>query len=211
MDGCTACTAVLCDSSPFYSDSSPVFFTLTRTRTQTQKSWLVTSGPSHAWVQAVAAVPCCAVYSDIQYILLCVFMFWKINKCWICGLLDSWLGLEIFFLTRTRTLRWWLGLGLGFDNLDSDTALLHSNQFCKNMSKLVLSKLALFVLHDGICGSFHNKATINASALLCVLWQNLDEESFDMLYKNDCWAAIPDPIWTTNVPYERGENAIIHW
>ena len=27
------------------------------------------------------------------------------------------------------------------------------------MSKLFLSKLALFVLHDGICGSFHNKST----------------------------------------------------
>ena len=67
------------------------------------------------------------------------------------------------------------------------------------MSKLVLSKLAMFVLHDDICGSFHGKATINASALLCVLWQNLDEDSFDMLYKNDGWAAIPRPIWTTNV------------
>ena len=31
------------------------------------------SGPSHARVQAVAAVPCCAVYSDIRYILLFVF------------------------------------------------------------------------------------------------------------------------------------------
>ena len=53
-----------------------------------------------------------------------------------------------------------------------------------NMSKLVLSKLALFVLHYVICGSFHNKSTINASPLL---WQNLDEDSFDMLYKNYCW------------------------
>ena len=52
------------------------------------------------------------------------------------------------------------------------------------MLKLVLSKLALFVLHDGIVGSFHNKATINASALLRVLWQNVDEDSFDILYKN---------------------------
>ena len=24
-----------------------------------------------------------------------------------------------------------------------------------------------------------------------------------LLYKIDCWAAIPYPIWTTNVPYER--------
>ena len=76
------------------------------------------------------------------------------------------------------------------------------------MSKLVLSKLALFVRHDGICGSFHNKATINAFTLLCVLWQNLDEDSFDMLYKNYCWAAILDPIWTTNVPYKRKINML---
>ena len=88
------------------------------------------SGPSHARVQAVAAVPCCAVYSDIRYILLFVFMFWKINKCWICGLLDSWLGLEFFFnsdsRTRTRTLRWWLGLGLGLwgDDSDSDSEVM---------------------------------------------------------------------------------------
>ena len=49
---------------------------------------------------------------------------------------------------------------------------------------------------------------INASALHCVLWQNLDEDSFDMLYKKDCWAAIPDPIWTINVPYERKINRL---
>ena len=79
----------------------------------------------------------------------------------------------------------------------------------KNMSNLVLSKLlVLSVLQDGICRSFHNKATINASALLCVLWQNLDEDSFDMLNKNYCWAAIPDLIWTTNVPYERKMNML---
>ena len=52
------------------------------------------------------------------------------------------------------------------------------------------------------------KATINASALLCVR-QNLDEDSFDMLYKNYCWAAIPDPIWSTNVPYERKINMLL--
>ena len=26
--------------------------------------------------------------------------------------------------------------------------------------------------------------------------------------KNDCWAAIPDPTWTTNVPYEREINML---
>ena len=36
---------------------------------------------------------------------------------------------------------------------------------------------------------------------------NLDEDSFDMLNtKHHCWAAIPDPISTTNVPYERKIN-----
>ena len=96
-----------------------------------------------------------------------------------------------------------------YSAVDGCTAI----NFVKHV-KLVWSKLALFVLHDGICRSFHSKATIiiNASALLFVLWQNLDEGSFDMLYKNYCWAAIPDPIWTTNVPYERKiKHAIIHW
>ena len=97
--------AVLCDSSPvfFHFDSD-------------SDSDSCSSGPSHARVQAVAAVPCCAVYSDIRYILLFVFMFWKINKCWICGLLDSWLGLadsdsdsDSDVMTRTRI--WQPGLG----------------------------------------------------------------------------------------------------
>ena len=72
------------DSSPFYSDSdsSPVFFSHFDSDSDSD-SEIVTrdSGPSHARVLAVAAVPCCAVYSDIRYILLYVFMFWRINKC----------------------------------------------------------------------------------------------------------------------------------
>ena len=51
------------------------------------------------------------------------------------------------------------------------------------MSKLVLSELALLVLHDCICGNFYH-STINASALLCVLRKNLEEDSFDMLKIN---------------------------
>ena len=60
-----------------------VHFTRTRTRVQffhfdsdsDSDSEIVTrdSGPSHARVEAVAAG--CAVYSDIRYILLFVFMF----------------------------------------------------------------------------------------------------------------------------------------
>ena len=30
----------------------------------------------------------------------------------------------------------------------------------------------------------------NQEFFQCILWQNLDEDSFDMLYKNDWWAAI---------------------
>ena len=44
---------------------------------------------------------------------------------------------------------------------------------------------------------------------LCTQTQNLDKDSFDMLYKNDCWAAIPDPISTTDVPYERKINMLL--
>ena len=99
-----------------------VHFTRTRTRVQFFSLWLELwlwlrnrdSGPSHARVQAVAAVLCCAVYSDIRYILLFVFMFWKINKCWICGLLDSWLGLNVLFWL-------WLWLWLWGDDSDSDS------------------------------------------------------------------------------------------
>ena len=42
--------------------------------------------------------------------------------------------------------------------------------------------LAVFVLHDGIFGSFHNKATINASELL-VYYDKTWMKSFDMLKK----------------------------
>ena len=88
--------------------------------------------------------------------------------------------------------------------MDGCTAI----NFVKHV-KIGFVKLALFVLHDGICGSFHNKATINASTLLLVLWQNFNEDNFDMLYKNGYWAAIPDPIWTTNVPYGRNINRLL--
>ena len=79
-----------------------------------------------------------------------------------------------------------------------------------NMSNLFLSKLA-FALYDGIYGSYHTKATIRASALHCVLWQNLEEDRFDMLYilKKNChpWPDMKNQytIWKKN------KCAIIHW
>ena len=37
----------------------------------------------------------------------------------------------------------------------------------------------------------------------------MDEDSFNVLYKKDCWAAFPDYIWTTNVPYERKVDKLL--
>ena len=98
---------VLCDSSLFYSDSdSSPFFSFSL--------WLglgLRNRDSVPRLQAVATVPCCAVYSNIQYILLFVFMFWEINVEYM------W---STRFVTRTRIL-FWLGLGLRGDNSDSTT------------------------------------------------------------------------------------------
>ena len=97
-----------------------VHFTRTRSRVQFFSLWLGLglknwdSGPSHAQVQAVAAVPCCAVYSDIRYILLFVYMW---TTRFVTRTRNS-------FLTRTRTLRWWLGLGLWGDDSDSDSEVM---------------------------------------------------------------------------------------
>ena len=100
------------------------------------------------------------------------------------------------------TLIWYMHVSFIFGH-----GWLHCNQFCETCQNWFCpSWRCACVLHDGICGTFTTKQQINASALLCVLWQNLDEDSFDMLYKNYCWAAIPDPIWTTNVSYERKIN-----
>ena len=59
--------------------------------------------------------------------------------------MDYWtrdLDLNFFLLgledsdsdVMTRTQRWWLGLGLGFDNLDSDTALVTSWPACSQVA-----------------------------------------------------------------------------
>ena len=78
-----------------------------------------------------------------------------------------------------------------------------------NMSKLFLSKLALLMLHDGICGSFHNKATIHASALHCVTNSNLDKDNFDMLYK--IIAEQPSLINDQCTIWKKNKYAIIYW
>ena len=51
-------------------------------------------------------------------------------------------------------------------------------------------------------------ALLPGTALCTIIWQNLDVDSFDMLYKNDCWGAIPDLIWTINLLYERKINML---
>ena len=104
----------------------------TRTRVQFFSLWLGLglrnrdSCPSPS--SSGHAVLRCLLWHSIHFVV-CLHVL-EDNKCWICGLLDLWLRLKFFFdsdsevMTRTRTQRWWLGLG--FDNLDSDTALVFS-------------------------------------------------------------------------------------
>ena len=113
-----------------------VHFTRTRTRGQffffhfDSDSEIVTrdSGPSHAQVQAVAAVPCCAVCSDIRYILLFIFMSWKIDK--MLNMRTTRFVTRTLIFVLTRTLRWWLGLGLGLWGDDSDLTTWTRTQHC---------------------------------------------------------------------------------
>ena len=46
--------------------------------------------------------------------------------------------------------------------------------------------------------------------LHCIVYydKNLGRRQFWHALQNYCWAAIPDPIWTTNVPYERKINML---
>ena len=59
-------------------------------------------------------------------------------------------------------------------------------------------------------GAFTTKQQLMHPHCFVYYMTKLDEDSFDMLYKNYCWAAILDPIWTTNVPilYERIKNMV---
>ena len=77
---------------------------------------------------------------------------------------------------------------------------LHSNKFCKTCQHLFCPNWRCLCCMMAFAGAFTTKHPH------CFVY--LDEDSFDMLYKNYCWAAIPDPIWTTNVPYERKINML---
>ena len=122
-------------------------------------------------------------------------MFWKIKKYWICGLLDLWLGLEICFwlgpmrdlesdldsevMTRTRTLRWWLGIG--FDNLDSDTALIdilpYQTPGISNQALVLMIDVKIFAKRTDIVAKSaifdHIPAGKWFSSRICVPWNFL--------------------------------------
>ena len=114
--------AVLCDSSRDSDSDSEI---VTRD-----------SGSSHARVQAS---PSCLLWHSIHFVVCFhVLEDKQMLNMWTTRFVTRTLN---SFLTRTRTRRWgddsdldsevmtrtrtqrWLGLGLGFDNLDSDTAL----------------------------------------------------------------------------------------
>ena len=123
---CNAYHSVLCDSSRD-SDSSPVFFTLTRT----QKSWLVPeSRPSPS--SSGRAVLRCLLWHSIHFVVC----FHVLGDNFF---LNMW---TTSFMTRTRnlfltrTLRWCcccclgllatsqIGLGLWGDDSDSDSEVM---------------------------------------------------------------------------------------
>ena len=116
-----------------------VHFTWTRIRVQFFSLWLGLGlglrnrdswlGPKSRPSPSSSGRAVLRCYSDIRYILLFVFMFWKINKCgmWTTRFVTRtriffWLGLadldsdsDFEVMTRTRTRIW---------HLDSDTALV---------------------------------------------------------------------------------------
>ena len=75
-----------------------------------------------------------------------------------------------------------------------------------NISELFCPSLRY--LRCMICGSFHNKATIHASALQCVLktWTETVLTCLTKIAEQQC--SHPDPILTINVPYERKINML---
>ena len=84
---------------------------------------------------------------------------------------------------------------------------LHSNQFCKTYQNWFCSSWRCLHCMMAFAGAFTTKQQFMHPHCIVQQTQNLDEDSFDMLY-NDCWAAIPDPILMTNIPYERKINML---
>ena len=84
---------------------------------------------------------------------------------------------------------------------------LHSNQFCKTChncfcpswrcSRCLMTLRELSQQSNNSCKiTLHKLQTWTKTVLTC----------FNT--KNECWAAIPDPIWTTNIPNERNINML---
>ena len=102
------------DSNPFYSDSDS---------SQVFSLWLGHGLGLRYRVQAVAAVPSCAVYSEILWHyshIIFVVCFHVLEDEQMLNMGNTRFVTRTLFvsLTRTRTLRWWLGLR--GDDSDSD-------------------------------------------------------------------------------------------
>ena len=117
------------------------FFTLTRTRTQI--SWLgpesrpSPSSSGHAVLRcllwhSIHFVVCFHVLEDKQMLNMWTTRFvTRTRNSFLTR--DSDLDSDFEVMTRTRTQRWWLRLG--FDNLDSDTALHYMKMSCFKLEK----------------------------------------------------------------------------
>ena len=99
----------------------------------------------------------CPEFEWIRWELLYIVWF---KKKWKPGFDSKFLKIEKRYnKTDYSTFIWYIVHW--YSAMDGCTAI--------NFVILFLSKLAVFALHDDICGSFHDKATIQSSALHCVL------------------------------------------
>ena len=84
---------------------------------------------------------------------------------------------------------------------------LHSNHFCKRCQNCFCPSWR-FAPHDGICRSFHNKATIHTSALRCVLHLKIWTKTVLTWFTK---IIAEQPSLTQYTIWKKNRYAIIHW
>ena len=83
---------------------------------------------------------------------------------------------------------------------------LHSNKFCKICKNSFCPSWCCLRCMMAFAGAFTTKQQFMHSHCIDYVYYDkalMISDSFEMLYKDYCWVAILDPIWTTNVPHER--------
>ena len=88
---------------------------------------------------------------------------------------------------------------------------LHSNQFGRTCQNWFCPSWRCMWCMMAFAGAFTTKQQwMHIHTAMCTMtklgWRQFSQNG--MLCKNYCWAAIPDPIWMTNVSYERKINML---